>query len=857
MTLLAFTANATHNRAGSITYEHVSGNTYRFTVKTCTKTSSDADRDELEIKWGDGSLDTIPRANIVFLGYDVQENTYIGTHDFTGPGTYIISVEDPNRNASIVNISSSVNVEFCIQSELIISPFIGAPNNSSVIQDCPCPEFACTNETYCYNISAFDPDGDSLAYSLVPCRGQDCLELSIPQVYNYPDAVGGGDLTIDPVSGTLCWVNPVFEGEYNVAIKISEYRNGFYIGCVMQDMQVTVQGCVNKSPKIQEKADTCVFVGDTANIVFTATDLGDNIDLYATGQVFTGNNPPLFQPVNGNNSVSSTLSWTPDCSQASTNDYIIIVHANDNDPVVQLSDLITYKIKVNLPPVQNLDVTALGGTMSLTWDPYDVALNCNGLTYQVYRSLDSVFSYSECCDTGLIAAMGYELIGTTTNAFFTDQGPLAVGNKYCYIVTAKLPNGVESCISNQVCEELEFVIPVLTNVSVIETSTMTGKDSIYWSWPKELNLNTFAGPYHYELYRNNDFDVNTNTLVYTSASNTDITLVDSFYLDENLNTAEQAYNYQVQLYSNDVLIGTSTNASSIWLSSVPNDNQLTLNWTENVPWINSYYRIFKEIPTGSGNFIFLDSTMQTTYTDTGLVNLNSYCYKIQSVGAYAQTGIRTPLLNWSQEHCNEPYDFTPPCPPTAFIAGNCDLEETYISWTNPNNSCADDVVKYNLYFAPFLDDSLEFLAEIGSDLDTFYIHRDRGSIAGCYYVTAVDSLPYNNESIPSNVVCIDNCDGYYVLPNVFTPNGNNINDLYHPLLPYKFVESININIFNRYGGLVHNNTDPMINWDGTYLNTGKPVSDGVYFYTCVVNVIKLEGIQTIELNGTITILNSK
>ncbi|MDX1348938.1 MAG: hypothetical protein R3279_01760, partial [Putridiphycobacter sp.] len=348
MTLLAFTANATHNRAGSITYEHVSGNTYRFTVKTCTKTSSDADRDELEIKWGDGSLDTIPRANIVFLGYDVQENTYIGTHDFTGPGTYIISVEDPNRNASIVNISSSVNVEFCIQSELIISPFIGAPNNSSVIQDCPCPEFACTNETYCYNISAFDPDGDSLAYSLVPCRGQDCLELSIPQVYNYPDAVGGGDLTIDPISGTLCWVNPVFEGEYNVAIKISEYRNGFYIGCVMQDMQVTVQGCVNKSPKIQEKADTCVFVGDTANIVFTATDLGDNIDLYATGQVLTGNNPPLFQPVNGNNSVSSTLSWTPDCSQASTSDYIIIVHANDNDPVVQLSDLITYKIKVNL-----------------------------------------------------------------------------------------------------------------------------------------------------------------------------------------------------------------------------------------------------------------------------------------------------------------------------------------------------------------------------------------------------------------------------------------------------------------------------------------------------------------------------
>ena len=112
----ALLLQATHNRAGSITYRHLSGNTYEFTVKTCTKSTSDADRPELEIKWGDGTLDTIDRISINASPlYDVQENVYIGTHDFTGPGSYIISVEDPNRNAGIVNISASVDQRFCVQ----------------------------------------------------------------------------------------------------------------------------------------------------------------------------------------------------------------------------------------------------------------------------------------------------------------------------------------------------------------------------------------------------------------------------------------------------------------------------------------------------------------------------------------------------------------------------------------------------------------------------------------------------------------------------------------------------------------------------------------------------------------------
>ncbi len=866
MLLNAFALKATHNRAGSITYRHISGNRYEFTIKTCTKSSSDADRNELRIEWGDGTSDTIPRTSIVpdpnvvsNPPFDLQQNTYVGTHDFSGPGTYIISVEDPNRNASIQNITSSVNVPFCIQTELIISPFIGSPNNSIVIEGCPCPEFACTNSTYCFNISAYDPDGDSLSYSLVPCLGQNCLEMSIPQVYRFPDTDGGGVLTIDSITGTLCWENPVFPGEYNVAIKISEFRNGAYIGSVLQDMQISVETCVNNPPNIEDRADTCIFVGETTEINFAVTDpdQGDFITTYATGRVFNlPANPAIYDTVTGLSPIIGTFKWTPNCDQASPNSYPIIVHAFDNDSI-QLSDLLTYRIKVNVPPVDNVQASPLGAGMQVIWNPISESLNCQAVSYNVYRSFDSTSTSDECCEKGYASSIGYELIGNTTDTSFLDQGSLVIGNEYCYMVTILLPNGVESCISNQSCSQLKFEIPIMTNVSVIETDISLGKDSIIWSWPKELDFVTFPGPYYYELYRSDDFNVNSDELIYTTPINSDITLVDSFYFDENLNTEGQAYNYYVKLFSNNIEVGMSTNASSIWLTSTPNDNRLTLNWTENVPWVNEYYKVYRESPTGSGNFIFIDSTEASTYTDTGLVNLSTYCYKIQSVGGYAISGVTSPLINWSQKHCGVPTDNTPPCPPTAFISGDCDLEETYISWTNPNKTCADDVVKYNLYFAPFEGDSLEFLAEIGSDLDTFYTHKDRGSIAGCYYVTAIDSLPNSNESLPSNLVCIDNCDGFYILPNVFTPNGNQVNDLYHPLLPYKFVESIDLTIFNRYGVPVHYSTNPSIDWDATYLDTGEPVSDGIYYYNCTVNLIKLTGIESKLLTGTITILNSK
>ena len=56
--------SATHNRAGEITYRQLSPLTIEMTITTYTKASSvAADRDSLEVLWGDGSREWVKRNN--------------------------------------------------------------------------------------------------------------------------------------------------------------------------------------------------------------------------------------------------------------------------------------------------------------------------------------------------------------------------------------------------------------------------------------------------------------------------------------------------------------------------------------------------------------------------------------------------------------------------------------------------------------------------------------------------------------------------------------------------------------------------------------------------------------------------
>jgi gliding motility-associated-like protein len=100
---------------------------------------------------------------------------------------------------------------------------------------------------------------------------------------------------------------------------------------------------------------------------------------------------------------------------------------------------------------------------------------------------------------------------------------------------------------------------------------------------------------------------------------------------------------------------------------------------------------------------------------------------------------------------------------------------------------------------------------------------------------------------------VDNCPRYN-LPNVFTPNGDEKNDLFVPMPGYRFIESINLHIYNRWGQEVFSTTDPAIRWDGVDAFTGHKLVNGVYFYICEVNEIYLAGPNKHTISGTVEII---
>jgi gliding motility-associated-like protein len=874
----ATTAMATHNRAGKITYEWISGSTYKATITTCTKTSSPADRPELVISWGDGEIDTLARSSVVLMTpYDAQENIYEGEHTYTGSATFNITVLDPNRNGGIENIFQSVNQPFCLQSQLVISPFFGSQgNNSAILQDCPCPEFACINKKYCYNVAATDPDGDSLSFELVAPLGSLCDPMPIPQMYVYPDAAptgsppggGGGVLTIDPFTGTLCWDAPGVQGEFSIAILIKEFRGGVMIGSVLMDMQLTVEGlCNNDPPELTEISDTCIVAGSTLQFDISATDINnDIITINGFGAPFLETvSPATFQQTTTNAGFSEgTFNWQTTCDHISSSQYPVYFVADDDDPDVPLSDIKTMFITVVAPPPTGLSVTPQGSTMNLSWSPSSCP-NAEG--YVIYRKIDTTAADTNtCCQQDTPELLGYTQVGTTSDindTTFTDIGPLTLGETYCYVVAALFDGNVISCISEEACSELIKDVPVITHVSITSTDGTTGTDTVMWSQPTELDTVAIAPPpYLYKVYRETGFVSTISTLVHTTNAANSLYLNDTVFVDNGLNTVATPYTYRVELFNitnsgaDTNLLGTTNTASSIYLSLSPTDNEMILTWQEVVPWINASYEIYRA-PTFNGTYALIGTSTTQTYTDTGLVNGVEYCYKVRSIGSYTSPSIVNPILNWSQQVCDRPIDLTPPCPPVLTIDADCELEENSLWWTNPNNYCADDVVEYNLYYTPIEGDPMTLIATFNSEFDTTFLHNNDGSIAGCYAVTAIDSvntLGFQNESDMSNVVCIDNCPIYW-LPNVFTPNGDGENDIFGPLQPYKFIDSIELEIYNRWGQIVFKTTDPDINWDGIVMESGEAATDGVYYYVCKVYSIRLTGIEVTELKDFFHLFN--
>ena len=903
---LALATFATHNRAGEIVIQQIpsgdcTSNTVRATVYTWTKTSSiAADRDSVTICWDvDGPCEVVPRANGNGnpLANDVKANIYTATHTYDGPGRYTVSMTDPNRNGGILNVNppGSENVQFHLQTTFTLFAGQSSGCNSTPELLNPPIDYACSGELFAHNPGAYDVDGDSLSYELiVPLQD---VNTPVPN-YIWPTNVQnqGGSLTINPITGTLEWFVPTALGEYNVAIIIISWRSGMPIDTTLRDIQILVYDCDdNRAPEIDAPSEICVVAGDVVEfqVIATDPDAGDQLKLTALGspfildispadsfEIWSSNTPFQDQPV------IKTFRWQTACEHISDLHYSVVFKAED-DFFLQsvnstgLASLKTVRIKVVGPPP--LDVQALPSSDSITvsWElPYaceDTEDNFF-LSFSVWRKEGNDNFMRDTCMPGLDGA-GYTLLSNTSDVVnnryqFVDQN-VERGRTYCYRILARFArrtqtgspyNIVESLASDKICVQLSREVPLITKVSVDATASANGEVDVRWLRPVAEDLDTLVnpGPYRYELIRTTGFQSGGNDVIATFTAPNYTALIDSSFIDTEpvLNTEANAYTYELGFYVNNEPepLGFSPSASSVFLSIEPTDNKNILTWEFEVPWVNYEFHVFRQNDLGSWDSIAM--VLEAFYEDTGLINGTEYCYYIRAYGSYGIEGIPVPLINLSQEACAVPLDNVAPCPPELVVTNICDENRTCqedevlfnnLAWVNPMELCeeTDDVVSYNVYFSASETGELALIASIDDSGITDFEHQPDIGVAGCYAVTALDT--FANESAFSNIFCVDNCPNF-TLPNTFTPNGDGSNDTYIPY-PYCFIESIELNIFNRWGQLVYETRDPSISWKGENMN-GDELPSGTYYYTC--KVFEQRVIGTVEapepLNGYIDLI---
>ena len=736
-----FTAKATHQRAAEITYTWLGGNAYEFTLTCYTYTPSPAglQRDSLLVQWGDGLEEYIPRVVLQNLGEDYTLNVYKQIHNYSSSGTYTISMEDANRNFGVINVPNSVMVPMHIETELVINPFLGY-NNSVQLLNAPVDK-GCVGKLYLHNPSAYDPDGDSLSYRLVTCKGQDGIEIP---GYTLPQA--SQTFVIDSVTGELRWDAPLMQGEYNVAIMVEEWRHGVKVGSVIRDMQILISACDNDLPQIQCDDQYCLVAGEQLDFVISASDPnGDNVTLTVSGAPLElAISPAMVNPETAfGMQPQMEFLWNTQNAHIRNTPYQLVVHAKDDDTPVSLTNVKTISINVMAPKVQGFAADLHGHDVSLSWLAYPCP---NATSLLVYRKAGCDGYEPDACETGI--RNGYQLIATLDNVSatsYTDHD-LAQGVSYEYRILAQFPDGALSIVSDAACVELKNDSPLMTHVTNDSIDLVSGQVVTCWAKPKEIDAQ-YVAPFSYSLTRILDGET---SVVYEGA--------DTTFLDATVDLAEAVtLIYKVEMRdAHQQLMGESATASAVMLSANGSNDAANLSWTEAVPWIVDSTQVFKEM---GNHFVRLATVTGMAYTDSDVESDEAYRYYVRTFGHYTMDGIMRPLVNYS----------------------------------------------------------------------------------------AIKTVRIGHEEPVEEFS--------YTLPNVITPNGDGFNDIFEPKVTgLSLITGAKTVIFNRWGNILLDTDDPLIQWDGKSKQTKMDCPPGTYFYVTDITYVDTKGEEKLHLQGSITIV---
>lgn len=344
--LCTISGNATHLMGGEIVAQQISGSQYQIVMTVYRDTAGVPMQTTAQFNISDSAGSTVASLTTPYdsvlsgntlpmYPYGVEVYFFIDTITFTNSGTYTIGWSSCCRNGAIQNIATPLSQSMFLQTDVTV---FDSTSNSTPWFLVPASIFLPANTPWQYNPLPFDPDGDSLFWSL--SQPLNALNTACPG-YTLPPGTVANPMTINPITGTITWTATMV-GNFVTSVLVEEFRDGQKIGEIRRDMQfivvqTSVAGPIWNAGNLPADSLGNVYVNLIQNSSFSLSVSGyspSGSTLYADAfgePFFTTPNPAQWtcSGSGSNDSIQGTILWAPSSAQTRSTPYILALRLTD------------------------------------------------------------------------------------------------------------------------------------------------------------------------------------------------------------------------------------------------------------------------------------------------------------------------------------------------------------------------------------------------------------------------------------------------------------------------------------------------------------------------------------------------
>jgi gliding motility-associated-like protein len=859
-----FVLFSSHLVGGKISYKYLGSNKYEITLsvyRDCSVTTpfdnpafiSIYNKSNNTLVYNKGlalnSQSTIPISlpNPCFApppGICLEIGNYIDTVSLAPNSLgYTIVYQKCCRNATLLNLITPQTNGTSITND--IPPQI---NNTPKFTNFP-PIFICLTDTFNYSFACTDTDGDILKYKLCDPYFGASFAISTPNPASPPPYLpviwsstfsatnpipNSGGITLNQNTGHLKF-KPSMTGQFAICVCVEEFRNNQLINTNRLELQFNIVNCYLTS-SIPTASNLCQgltipFQNSSTNANSFHWNFGDLTTLSDTSNLFA---PSYTFPNYGTYTVMLTVYNT--------------AYGFCKDSMKKV---------INVNPL-------LSPTLQST---YSSCFKNNNFNFNVGGSFHPSASFNWNFTTN---SNSTNTNANPTNANFTTPTPKTVsvvvnqfGCKDTLFASVTFTNPIASINDfNLNCNEKNLVF----------TNSSNNSNSFLWNFGDLTSSNDTSSQisptYNYPSYGN----YTVSLIAYSGVCSDTNKLVIKVFPKLQLNWIS---NVQKQCLKNNsfnfVPTGTwGSNATFNWLFyNLPNPITSTQQNPSNIQFTNSGYHLIKYSVSENGCTKNAQAAV-LVHPDPKAIQLLS-----DTIGCEPLT------VKFKQEpHPTHPVQAYWTINSNSFTSdsliytfNNSGLYSYNLVVTDTNN-CFDTVSKINyikvnttpkaLHYAnplqtSILNSQVTFIDSTNSSHFTNFNFGDGATStqtinnhfyasSGQFNYSLIASNQFGCADTVSGIIIIDDIPSNYV-PNIFTPNNDNVNEVF--FIKGESITKSSMIIFNRWGTKVFETDDALKGWNGINQNNGNLCADGTYFY---IISITLNNKTPYTFKGNVTLI---